>query len=72
LGSVEAAFCRIGVAAQVVTEGASVRRADAVLLPGVGAFADAMAALKRRSLVESIRAAAAACDGHLFRHAALG
>jgi imidazole glycerol-phosphate synthase subunit HisH len=59
LGSVEAAFRRIGVAARVVTDGASVRRADAVVLPGVGAFADAMAALKRHGLVEPIRAAAA-------------
>jgi glutamine amidotransferase len=59
LGSVETAFRRIGAAAQVVADGASVRRADAVLLPGVGAFADAMAALKRRGLVEPIRAAAA-------------
>ncbi len=59
LGSVQAALGRIGVPAQVVTDADSVRRADALLLPGVGAFARAMAALNEHGLVEPIRAAAA-------------
>lgn len=59
LGSVEAAFRRIGVPTKVVADGEAIRRADAVVLPGVGAFADAMAALNERQLIEPIRAAAA-------------
>jgi glutamine amidotransferase len=59
LGSVQAALRRIGLPARVVTDGDSVRRADALLLPGVGAFAGAMAVLKERGLVGPIRAAAA-------------
>jgi glutamine amidotransferase len=59
LGSVEAAFRRIGVPARVVSDSGSVERAGALVLPGVGAFADAMAELHARSLVEPIRAAAA-------------
>ena len=45
LGSVQAALRRIGVPARVVTDADSIRRADALLLPGVGAFAGAMAVL---------------------------
>ena len=59
LGSVQAALRRIGVPARVVTDADSVRRADALLLPGVGAFAGAMAVLNERGLVDPIRAAAA-------------
>src|SRR5829696_303481 len=59
LGSVQAALRRIGVPARVVTDADSIRRADALLLPGVGAFAGAMAVLSERSLVDPIRAAAA-------------
>ena len=58
LGSVEAAFRRIGVAAQVVADGDLVRAADGVVLPGVGAFPDAMAALEARHFVEPICLAA--------------
>jgi imidazole glycerol-phosphate synthase subunit HisH len=59
LGSVQSALRRIGLPARVVTDADSVRRADALLLPGVGAFAGAMAVLNERGLVDSIRAAAA-------------
>ena len=59
LGSVQAALRRIGVPARVVADADSIRRADALLLPGVGAFAGAMAVLSERSLVDPIRAAAA-------------
>ena len=59
LGSVQAALRRIGVPARVVTDADAIRRADALLLPGVGAFAGAMAVLNERSLVDPIRAAAA-------------
>ena len=59
LGSVQAALRRIGLPARVATDVDSVRRADALLLPGVGAFARAMAVLNEHDLVDSIRAAAA-------------
>jgi glutamine amidotransferase len=59
LGSVQAALRRIGLPARVATDVDSVRRADALLLPGVGAFARAMAVLNEHGLVDSIRAAAA-------------
>ena len=59
LGSVQAALRRIGVPARVAADVDSVRRADALLLPGVGAFAGAMAVLNERGLVDPIRAAAA-------------
>ena len=59
LGSVQAALRRIGVPARVATDVDSIRRADALLLPGVGAFARAMAVLNEHGLVDPIRAAAA-------------
>jgi imidazole glycerol-phosphate synthase subunit HisH len=59
LGSVQAALRRVGAPGEVTTDGEVVRRADAVVLPGVGAFGDAMTALRERKLVEPIRAAAA-------------
>jgi glutamine amidotransferase len=59
LGSVLAALRRIGVPARVATDVDTVRRAEALLLPGVGAFAGAMAVLNERGLVDPIRAAAA-------------
>jgi imidazole glycerol-phosphate synthase subunit HisH len=58
LGSVLAAFARIGAPARVSADPAVVATAPALLLPGVGAFADAMAALRRHNLVEPIRAVA--------------
>lgn len=59
LGSVQAAFARLGVSSELARTADAVRRAQALLLPGVGAFADAMAALRARDLVAPIRAAAA-------------
>lgn len=60
IGSVMAACHRIGVAAQVTTDPAVVRSAAALILPGVGAFADGMASLRRHQLEQPIREAAAA------------
>ena len=59
LRSVELAFARIGVQAQVTQDAAAITTADGVLLPGVGAFADAMGALERSGLIPAIREAAA-------------
>lgn len=60
LGSVRAALTRIGASHRVTAAPAEVAAADALLLPGVGAFGDGMAALRRRGLVEPIREHAAA------------
>lgn len=54
--NVEKAFAAIGVATQRTAEPAGVERAGVVVLPGVGAFGDMMAALHARGLVEPLRA----------------
>jgi imidazole glycerol-phosphate synthase subunit HisH len=55
LRSVQKALERIGQAAVVSDKPESVAAADRLVVPGVGAFGDAMAALKARGLVEPIR-----------------
>jgi imidazole glycerol-phosphate synthase subunit HisH len=56
LQSVLQAFGRVGAPPlQVTTDSGDVTRADAVILPGVGAFGDGIAALRRHGLVDSIR-----------------
>ena len=54
LHSVLKAFEHLGVKAQISCEVRSLERADKVVLPGVGAFADAMAALRQMQLVEPL------------------
>ena len=58
LGSVLAAMRRISAPAQVTTDPEAVRKAQAILLPGVGAFADGIAALRKHCLIEPILEAA--------------
>ena len=60
IGSVMSALRRIGAPATVNTEAAALRRAAALILPGVGAFGDGMAALDKHGLTAPIREAAAA------------
>jgi glutamine amidotransferase len=55
LGSVEKAFTRVGMPATITQDPAEVRRAEAVVLPGDGAFHDAMASLAALSLLEPLR-----------------
>ncbi len=55
LASVLAALQRAGAPARVSDEAADVERAARVVLPGVGAFGSAMAALDERGLREAIR-----------------
>ena len=57
LGSVEKAFERLGLDAVVTQEAAVVDAADAVVLPGDGAFHDAMANLERLRLLAALRRA---------------
>lgn len=57
LRSVQKAFERVGHAAEIVNEPEKIAAADKVILPGVGAFPDAIAELRRRGLVEPIREA---------------
>src|SRR6185369_3189447 len=57
LGSVEKAFRRIGMLAVITQDPRSLDEADAVVLPGDGAFHDAMANLDRLGLVPALRRA---------------
>ncbi len=57
LGSVEKAFARVGIPAVVTQEPRAVDEADAVVLPGDGAFHDAMANLDRLALLPPLRRA---------------
>ena len=56
LGSVEKAFARVGVPAVVTQDPAVVDDAEAVVLPGDGAFHDAMANLQALGLLGPVRA----------------
>lgn len=54
LRSVQKGFERVGVAAEIISEPDQVRKASKIVLPGVGAFPDAINELRRRNLVEPI------------------
>ena len=54
LRSVQKGFERVGHQALVTSNPADVLAADKVVLPGVGAFADAIAALRERRLAEPV------------------
>lgn len=55
LRSVEKALEKVGARVQVTRDPDEVRRADKLVLPGVGAFGDAMHNLEKRCLVQVIR-----------------
>jgi len=57
LGSVEKAFRRVGIPAVITQDSRSVDEAEAVVLPGDGAFHDAMANLDRLGLLPALRRA---------------
>ena len=74
LRSVQKAFERVGHAATITSDPAVLADAEKIVLPGVGAFRDAIAALRQRKLVEPIRAAieqGQAVSGHLLGAATL-
>jgi glutamine amidotransferase len=56
LRSVQKGFEKVGHEAVVTDDPAVLERAEKIVLPGVGAFQDAIAQLRRRDLVEPIRA----------------
>lgn len=55
LRSVAKALARSGLVPEVTGDPADVRRADGVVLPGVGAFAAAMASLSEKKLGDAVR-----------------
>ena len=60
LRSVQKALERVGHAAAITADPKVLGQASKVILPGVGAFGDAIAEIRRRELVEPIREAIAA------------
>ncbi len=54
LRSVQKAFEHVGVRADVISRPEEVERAEKIVLPGVGAFCDAVATLRERGLAEPI------------------
>ncbi|GAB6157975.1 imidazole glycerol phosphate synthase subunit HisH [Desulfotomaculum varum] len=60
LRSVQKALQRVGCQAEIVRDPAAVTAARAVVLPGVGAFRDAMANLQSAGMVEAIHRVVAA------------
>src|SRR5262245_43482264 len=59
LRSVQKGFEKVGHQATITSDPEVLARAEKVVLPGVGAFGDAMAELRKRDLVEPIRQAVA-------------
>lgn len=57
LRSVQKGFEKVGHQAVITSDPAELAKAEKIVLPGVGAFADAIAELRRRELVEPIRQA---------------
>lgn len=59
LFSIGQALRHLGASFQIAQDPAMVLTAERVILPGVGAFGDAVAGLKKRSLIEPLREVAA-------------
>ena len=55
LRSVQKAFEKLGIAAEIITTADRIASAEKLVLPGVGAFRDAIHELERLELVEPIR-----------------
>ena len=55
LGSVMNAFAKVGASSQLVSDPDSLEQYDRIVLPGVGAFPDAMKALTTTGMDEAIR-----------------
>ncbi len=59
IGSLNQAFHQVGLNGTLTNRAADIRNAKAVILPGVGAYRDAMACLRDHGLIDDIREAAA-------------
>ena len=59
LRSVQKGFEKVGHEAMITSDPAELAKAERIVLPGVGAFGDAIAELRRRNLVEPIKEAIA-------------
>lgn len=70
LGSVEKAMHYIGLKTVTTSDAAVISKADAVVLPGVGAFSDAMASLEKRGLISAVKDVV--CKNRLFLGICLG
>ena len=70
LRSVQKGFEKVGARAEIVTSADGMDSADKIVLPGVGAFQDAMATLRDKDLVEPIQNAIA--SGKWFLGICLG
>ncbi|MGH8182824.1 MAG: imidazole glycerol phosphate synthase subunit HisH [Rhodanobacteraceae bacterium] len=55
IGSLQYALRRLGVEAALTSDAGTIRRAERVILPGVGAAAPAMAQLRAAGLIEVLR-----------------
>ena len=60
LASVQAAFKRLGIETSVANTPTSIERADRLVVPGVGAYGEAMASLDAAALTEPLKARIAA------------
>jgi glutamine amidotransferase len=54
LRSVQKAFAQVGAEASIISRPEEIARVDRLVLPGVGAFKDAIATLREKSLAEAI------------------
>ena len=54
LRSVQKAFEQVGAGAQIISKPSDIAQADKIVLPGVGAFKDAIRALREHAMVEPI------------------
>jgi glutamine amidotransferase len=54
LRSVQKAFAQVGVAAEIISAPEQIDAADKLVLPGVGAFKDAIATLRQKNLADAI------------------
>ncbi len=70
LHSVQKGFEKVGAAAQLITEPEQIRAAEKIVLPGVGAFRDAIQTLREKRLVDPIRQVVE--DGKWFLGVCLG
>jgi len=57
LRSVLGAICKVGGEAVITADPEQIRKADRLILPGVGAFGDGMDKLRQRGLIEPMREA---------------